>query len=571
MSATLFLGGVALALAATLGYDRWLARARCGADQARRLGRTRLLFLGLLLYPFATRAAPGTWLNLWLDLGAYVSLVLLLAWGGSARLEPLLAPAAGGVRRWLLRIFPAAVLLYCLALGLHLTGLYRSFHLEWCDYAFEFAPLWQSCRYGPYRMINEFSQATVILQYHWPLFYLPLSPLARLWSSPLSALWISTGFFAAAAVALYFLARHWTRDRALAAALGILFLLYLPVHLANLFDFHADPLAMPFIFLAVLFAARRQWWRFFAVMALALSCKEYVGLVFLGLGLWLMFRQKEWVRGGAAALLGLAWLVFVVKRGIPHFNQGAAPQVLALNYGGLGGAGGVSGMARYGLSHPAELLRRALTQDNVTALVSLFLPFLFLPFLRPAMVAAGGFVAAKNLLAAAGLDLHTHRETLFFPFVVMAFLLYFASLGPGSRRRFVLLAVCIGTAATYLFQGQAFPSRGFWHTQDRFCPSPHHRVCARLVREVPPAAPVMASSHLAPHLMNRQWYYLFPRFPCPVPPEYVLVDTLGQAEWDWLPRAEQRAGFRRMLADSSYRLQRAEDGIFLFKLAETPP
>jgi hypothetical protein len=75
----------------------------------------------------------------------------------------------------------------------------------------------------------------------------------------------------------------------------------------------------------------------------------------------------------------------------------------------------------------------------------------------------------------------------------------------------------------------------------------------------------MSSSHIAPHLMARKWYFLFPRFPTPVKPEYIVVDTLEQADWDWLSRKEYMDGFGFIKRSPDYGLVEEEDGIFLFK------
>ena len=62
-------------------------------------------------------------------------------------------------------------------------------------------------------------------------------------------------FFAGTGYAVYLLANHHLKNSSMSYLIGLLFLAYLPVHLANLYDFHADPLAMPFLFLSFLYAA----------------------------------------------------------------------------------------------------------------------------------------------------------------------------------------------------------------------------------------------------------------------------------------------------------------------------
>ncbi|MGB7568318.1 MAG: DUF2079 domain-containing protein, partial [Chitinivibrionales bacterium] len=382
--------------------------------------------------------------------------------------------------------------------------------------------------------------------------------------SPTSVLWMQTLFFAGTGYAVYLLANHHLENSSMSYLIGSLFLAYLPVHLANLYDFHADPLAMPFLFLSFLYAAQRQWPKYWICIAVALCCIEYVGLVLAGYGAWLSFQNKK--NGIATICIGFFWFIFVLKIGIPFFNNGLQPTVIAINYGDIGGSHGLLPVISFTLTHPSIVFAKFFRQNNIVAMMSLLLPFLFLSLRKPWILAAGVLIIIKNALSGSGLELLSHRETLFIPLVVYAFILYIAGLSDASLKRYYLIATTIAIGITFFLQGHAFPSRGFWNLRHQYVKSLHDKKCDRILTKIPDAAAVMSSSHIAPHLMARKWYFLFPRFPTPVKPEYIIVDTLEQASWDWLSREEHLEGLRRIQESRDYVLLDHDDGIFLFKL-----
>jgi uncharacterized membrane protein len=538
---------------------------RGGPCTAARITRSNFMSAVLLLLPFASRSPTGSWENLILDTAAYCGSVFFLSYSAASRIEPSLRTISRPFSRLAPWLFPLSCLAYFIIVGGQLASSYHAYEVEWVDFSFEFAPVWQTCRNGFFRMINEFSQETLILRYHWPLIYVFLSPLTLLFHKPSAVLWVSTLFFTASAYPVYLLAKHYSHSKQIGSVIGSLYLLYLPVHLANLYDFHADPLALPLLFFSFLFAARKKWLLYCCAVAGALACKEYVGLLYVGYGLWLSSDNRK--AGITTAAAGLLWFLFAVAIGIPFFNQGAAPLVINANFGDIGGGGGIAGIVPYALVHPAAVLVKLGRQTNIVALLSMFLPFLFLPFRKPWLLAAGGLILLKNALSESGIELLCHRETLFFPVVVYAFILCISSMS-ASARRFRLCAVAIAVVVTFVLQGHAIPARGFWLTKSHYSKSDHDRVCDSVLQKIPPQAVVMSSSHLAPHLMARRWYFLFPRFPTPVEPDYIVVDTLEQADWGWLTRKEHQGGFWHIKNTKDYETIEEKDGVFLFKRAE---
>jgi uncharacterized membrane protein len=543
-------------------FDRRVRRS-CSDGQLQRIARSDCLSLSLLLVPFAMRCTPGTWTNLALDCSAYAGCVCSLAFGAAARFDPLLQKSRFEFRRALPAIFLASLLMYIAVIGTQATLYYNAYSTEWVDFSFGFPPIWQTPRYGFFRMINEFSAETTELRLHWPLIYIALSPITLLWKSPILVFWMQTFFFAASAYAVYLLSKHYLKNPVHCYCIATLFLAYLPVHLANLFDFHPDPLAMPFILFAFLFAARRSWPKYWLCVFATLCCIEYAGLLMAGYGIWLFSRNKK--TGLSTAAISITWFMLVVLYAIPLINNGLPSIVIGQNYGDIGGSNGLVSMASFALANPSIVLAKFFRQNNIVAMVSMFLPFAFLPLRKPWILAAGVLIVVKNALSGSGMELLAHRETLFIPFIVYALILCIADITDHSLKRFYLLAVTIAVGVTFFLQGHAFPTRGFWNLRSQYIKSPHDKICDRLIAKIPDTSAVMSSSHIAPHLMARKWYFLFPRFPTPVKPEYIVVDTLEQADWDWLSRKEYMEGFGFIKRSRGYGLIEEENGIFLFK------
>jgi len=550
----------------SLLFDQWIYKIGSD-DQKRWITNSNFLSPVLILVPLAMRAPSSSIQNIVFDLSAYAGCVIFISLYCSSRLTILsnLVKVTGkNLFFWSALI---AVSGYTIIMGLQVTAKYLAFSIEWTDFSYEFAPIWQTFRNGFFRMINEVSEETTLLRYHWPLFYIFISPLSLLWTGPLPVLWIHTFFFSATAVAAGFLMYEYTRNKPLSFWFCAAVTLYLPLHLANLYDLHADPLAMPFILFSFLFAHRRQWKAFALCMLLAMLCKEYVALVYVGFGAWLFFKSPK--AGCIVSASSFLFFVLVIKVFVPAFNQGSVPDVMIYNYGDMGGAKGLFGIALYILTHPGFLIDRLFRSGNIVAFISMLLPFLFLPLRSFPLILAGGLIVLKNALSGAGIELLVHRETLFVPFVIYALVITFS--GKEKGLRFRVIAVSFALIITFMLQGHAFPSRGFWLEKEKYIISDYDRTCHEFLKSVPRDKTIMVSSHLSPVCMARDWYFLFPRFHENVKPEYIVVDTLEQLELDWLPRKEQTDSLKSLMENGAYSLVRREKGLFLFRKTDNQP
>ncbi len=132
------------------------------------------------------------------------------------------------------------------------------------------------------------------LAWHVELIFLLLAPIYRFFPTPETLILIQAGLFAAGALPLYRLALRHLGERRYALTAALIYLLYPVAQTAVLFDVHGDTLAMPLLLFALDAADDRSPARFGLSLLLALSCKFYVAIPVIGLGVvfWLQGRRK---------------------------------------------------------------------------------------------------------------------------------------------------------------------------------------------------------------------------------------------------------------------------------------
>lgn len=145
---------------------------------------------------------------------------------------------------------------------------------------------------------------------HAEIIYYLLAPLYSLFPSPITLLIIQSILFVAGCVPLYQLALRRLDDANIACVLAITYLTYPVALTAALFDLHGDTLAMPFLIFALDALDRRATGRYFIWLLLALSCKVYVAIpvIVLGVVIWLTKRRRI---AAFTCLAGVVWLLFI--------------------------------------------------------------------------------------------------------------------------------------------------------------------------------------------------------------------------------------------------------------------
>jgi uncharacterized membrane protein len=162
-----------------------------------------------------------------------------------------------------------------------------------------------------------------------------------------------------------------------AAFFAYAFLLYPGLGYVLQFDFHPEVLTIPLLLWAYYFYRKERPLPLAACLALALTCREEIGLVVLTWGLCVIAfdRKPRW--GIPLFLAGSVYSVSVVFFAIPYFS-GAEQTRFVNRYEHLGPDAG--SITRFVAFHPLEALRLSYDGQKVQNLFGHFLPYGFTSF-----------------------------------------------------------------------------------------------------------------------------------------------------------------------------------------------
>jgi uncharacterized membrane protein len=352
--------------------------------------------------------------------------------------------------------------------------------------------------------------------HHATFFSFLLAPIYLLAPHPETLLVVQAVLMGAAAVPLHLYARRhvppWT-----ATLVALLYLVYAPLHGANLYDFHYLPLGVFFVW-TVLYAveARRT---VLAVVAavLALSVREDVAFLLAVLGVFLLLTGKSARAGALLAVTAGGYFLAMKLVVMPHYGGGES---FVNQYAGLEPpeAHGFGGVVETMFGNPAYTGSVVLERDKLVYAMQLLVPLLFLPLSRPIglLLVVPGFVFTLLSTQYPPLTQISFQYTSYWTtFLFLGLVLAFERAGRrGPARRGALVAgvVASSLACSYLYGAvfQRGTARGGFYAY-HFGTTPEDLArrasLAALLAEIPPDARVSASEHLVPHVSGREDAY----------------------------------------------------------------
>jgi len=164
-----------------------------------------------------------------------------------------------------------------------------------------------------------------------------------------------------------------------AFALGLAWLLYAPLHGAQLYDVHMQPFGASWAMWAIAMAELRRFKTYWVFFVLAILCREDVsiGLATLGAFMFLSgWRPRTGVASAVVATLYFLVIRFVVMKG----GQGFA-DAFKLLY--PPGEAGFLPVVKTLVSNPGYSLRTLILWEKVRYVCQVFAPLVFLPLRRP--------------------------------------------------------------------------------------------------------------------------------------------------------------------------------------------
>jgi uncharacterized membrane protein len=378
-------------------------------------------------------------------------------------------------------------------------------------------------RFGTYGYdVGIYDQGTWLLsRLHWPFSTirgLPLfgdhasyvlvllAPLYRIWADPRLLLTVQVLFLALPAAVVYKLGARRLGHPAAGLAVAVAYLAYPAMQWAMVWQFHPETIAAGALAMAALAADRDRPRATYAWLALALACREDVGLVVAGFGALLAVGGKREL-GRRTALLGLGWFLVATFLLIPLANGRPTAQFeAAYRVGGRGPLAVLLGLPWIAL-HAATT---AISNDGLFYLLLVFLPLAGLPLLAPRWLLP---VAAPLLLNLASAHPEQHQIRFHYlataaPFLALAAV---AGLEVVAARRRALLAPLLVLLVLLAFAVDRRAGPTLW-SKDKVLPAASAVDASRdaALATVAPGEPVSAQFHLVAHLTHRTRAYEFP-------------------------------------------------------------
>ena len=421
--------------------------------------------------------------------------------------------------------------------------------------------------------------------------WIPLVAVLGKWALPM----LQVALIAAAGLVLHRIAlRRLSPD--LAAMLTVAFYganAVIGPALGNFTDLSQLPLCVFVLLLGLL--ERRLWLTVPAALLLPLI-REDTGVVLVGIGLWLLVRQRtRWPLALALIGWGGGWVVLVTNVLMPLFSQDNSRRFMVENFGQyLQGQEQASSLqvAALALRQPLTLLQELVSppRDTLLYLAGQGLPLLFIPWIALDSWLLMGLPLMGLLLAQGSnnpLSINIRYTYLVVPGLFAGTALWWERHQQlfASRRLRRVWAGCI--LLSLLFTLASNPNRSLsWLVPDSLQPwvhrSPwqqwqHAQSAHAAIATIPAEASVAANTPLLPHLAARKVLVRYPdhtgyqdRQGQPHPVEWIAVDLDHQQRYAAAFPQEQKALKRslRLLRSSQaqgYTVQRISDGVVILE------
>lgn len=399
--------------------------------------------------------------------------------------------------------------------------------------------------------------------YHQTYFAYLIGPIYALMPRAETLLVIQSTFLGAAAVPLYLVAVP--RIGSLRAVfLCFCFLLYAPLHGANLYDFHYQPFGVFFtLLLAYLLDSGKSWRALLPVLLVMLSVREDMGAMAGSLGGFFLFTGKRPRDALLLAFLGSLYFVTMKLYIMPQvFMNGQSSFAFIYKLLIPEGETGFGGVLKTAIGNPLYTLDTLLVQQKLRYLLELFVPVCLIALRRAPtlLLFLPGFVFTLLSTEYPPLTMTSFQYTSYWsPMIFLATVFALgnmqtpmsapAATAAGPRAPLAgmtakLLAIGLATALTSLRYGavlQVELARGA-HDPVHLRPTEegkkNYADFQALAKQLPRDAKVAASEWLVPHVSNRI-------------DAYSLRNGVADAEYIlfWLHPTKSRVDERPVLLD----------------------
>ncbi|MFZ5480976.1 MAG: DUF2079 domain-containing protein, partial [Myxococcota bacterium] len=333
---------------------------------------------------------------------------------------------------------------------------------------------------------GESGRISLLHGIHWlgdhfqPVLWL-LAPLG--WTSPYALVLAETTIVAAGAFPLARIAWRATRSELATVAIVGAWLATPGLWWALQYPVHPSTWVAPLLLFAIDAFEEGRLARYAAFCALALACKEDVGLYLAAIGVWLAFRRPA--VGIATVLVGIAATYVCIAHVIPAF-RGQPWHMFEP----------VPPLRQPGAWADPRVLAHVLAErpENLRLLATTFGAFGLLPLLDPLVVATAPFLAERVFSA------NVMHVALTFHYGAPVSAVLAVAAARGAARvppRVVAGLLAVGTVAAHAAVGAHGPSTA---TLLAAYGGPAQRARDEAIARIPPDAAVLAQDTLAPRV-----------------------------------------------------------------------
>jgi len=262
---------------------------------------------------------------------------------------------------------------------------------------------------------SMFGTGVHLLELRWSFIMYPLALAATVFDPPKVLVAAQGVALGAAVLPLWGLARQVAKLRVgTASALSLAYCLHPATHRIGAIDFHPGALAIPALIGAAYFGATKKWIWYWICVVVALMCRADIGFA---VGLWgvVLLGDGERRAGVWTLGVGLVWSLALLLVAQPIIAEpGLATAWSAYNGQTLGDT------VLWSLRDPMASLGDLLTQDNITLVVSLLTPVIFLPVLSLRHLLPVGPLAGLLLVTSSDQTPFAEEAAVLLAFVVIA-------------------------------------------------------------------------------------------------------------------------------------------------------
>jgi len=381
---------------------------------------------------------------------------------------------------------------------------YQSFGYQDFDLAVYGQVLWNILRGSIYSSVLGID----FLGNHAGFVVFLIAPIYLIFKSPLTLLFIQSISLGIAAYPIYLIAKK-ELNRDMGLAIVFIYLIYPAVGYVNLFEFHPQTIAIPFLVFAYYYFEKDNFKMFVIFMSLSLICQENIALIIALFGVCAFFMRKgvKWLL--TPFLIGMAWFCIMVFKIIPYFNKDTIDFISIYNHIG-GSLPEVLGSIAL---HPVKIIRIMFEGQKIAYLLQIFIPVSFLPlFDLRVFIVTPIFVQHLLSLRPSEYSINTHYAAELVPFIFISMIygikrvLGFGCLVSAKARRFFILFILIVSVVSSVFLG---PQSVLIKYSMDFKKDILDRVKQDFVNKIPENSGVVATFEFLPKLSNRASLYSF--------------------------------------------------------------